>query len=233
MSFSNKFLSGAAVAALSMSFAGMAQADACDTPSKLGDLGNFAGEVITIAGSMEGKDEEMLLNTVSCFEKATGAVVQYSGSRDFAALVVADLRSNNAPNIAIFPQPGLAADMAKEGHLVPLGDDLASWMSDNYGAGSSWVDLGTYADANGKEDFYGFAFKMDLKSLVWYSPEQFEDNGYEIPIHNGRADCSVRSNGGRWQYALVYWCGIGQCDGLDCDRLDGRSDAAHNLARKL
>jgi len=83
MSFSNKFLSGAAVAALSMSFAGMAQADACDTPSKLGDLGNFAGEVITIAGSMEGKDEEMLLNTVSCFEKATGAVVQYSGSRDF------------------------------------------------------------------------------------------------------------------------------------------------------
>ena len=181
MSFSNKFLSGAAVVALSMSFAGMAQADACDTPSKLGDLGNFAGEVITIAGSMEGKDEEMLLNTVSCFEKATGAVVQYSGSRDFAALVVADLRSNNAPNIAIFPQPGLAADMAKEGHLVPLGDDLANWMSDNYGAGSSWVDLGTYADADGKEDFYGFAFKMDLKSLVWYSPEQFEDNGYEIP----------------------------------------------------
>ena len=113
MSFSNKLLSGAAVAALSMSFAGMAQADVCDTPSKLGDLGNFAGEVITIAGSMEGKDEEMLLNTVSCFEKATGAVVKYSGSRDFAALVVADLRSNNAPNIAIFPQPGLAADMAK------------------------------------------------------------------------------------------------------------------------
>ena len=28
---------------------------------------------------------------------------------------------------------------------------------------------------------YGFAFKQDLKSLVWYSPEQFEDNGYEIP----------------------------------------------------
>ena len=22
---------------------------------------------------------------------------------------------------------------------------------------------------------------MDLKSLVWYSPEQFEDNGYEVP----------------------------------------------------
>ena len=129
--------------------AGSAYADVCDTPSKLGDLGSFPGEVITMQGSMLGTDQEMLEATFSCFEKATGATIQYSGSRDFAALVVADLRSNNAPNIAIFPQPGLAADMAKEGHLVPLGDDMADWMAENYGAGSSWVDLGTYADANG------------------------------------------------------------------------------------
>jgi len=135
----------------------------------------------------------MLTNTVSCFEKATGAVVKYSGSRDFAALIVADLRSNNAPNIAIFPQPGLAGDMAKEGHLVPLGQASADWMAANYGAGQSWVDLGTYANADGNKNFYGFAFKMDLKSLVWYSPEQFEDNGYEsntpwcIGVESGNA----------------------------------------------
>ena len=158
-----------------------AAADVCETPSTLGDLGNFEGETITIMGSMEGKDEEMLTNTASCFEAATGAVVKYSGSRDFAALIVADLRSNNAPNIAIFPQPGLAGDMAKEGHLTPLGQESADWMAENYGAGPSWVALGTYADAEGNESFYGFPFKMDLKSLVWYSPEQFEDNGYEIP----------------------------------------------------
>jgi len=179
MAINFKTLGAAAVA--SFTLAGVASADVCDTPSKLGDLGRFDGEVITIAGSMEGKDEEMLTNTVSCFEKATGAVVKYSGSRDFAALIVADLRSNNAPNIAIFPQPGLAGDMAKEGHLVPLGQASADWMAANYGAGQSWVDLGTYADADGNKNFYGFAFKMDLKSLVWYSPEQFEDNGYEIP----------------------------------------------------
>lgn len=156
-------------------------ADVCDTPTALGDLGKFEGETITVMGSMEGGDEEMLNNVVSCFEKATGADVKYSGSRDFAALIVADLRSNNAPNIAIFPQPGLAGDMAKDGFLTPLGQDSADWMAENYGAGSSWAALGTYADAAGNDDFYGFAFKMDLKSLVWYSPEQFEDNGYEIP----------------------------------------------------
>ena len=171
-------------AAISLGFGSMGVAgshDVCNTPSKLGDMGSFPGEVITMQGSMLGTDQEMLENTISCFEKATGAKVQYSGSRDFAALVVADMRSNNPPNISIFPQPGLAADMAAEGHLIPIGDEAAAWMKDNYGAGSSWVDLGTYKDPDGNDQFYGFAFKMDLKSLVWYSPEQFEDNGYEIP----------------------------------------------------
>ena len=181
MSFTTKLLGAAAVAAASLAYTGAAHADVCDTPSSMGSLGSFNGEVITIAGSMQGKDEENLMATVSCFEKATGAVVKYSGSRDFAALIVADLQSNNAPNIAIFPQPGLAGDMAKEGYLSPLGGELASWMANNYGAGQSWVDLGTYTGQDGSDAFYGFAFKQDLKSLVWYSPEQFEDNGYEIP----------------------------------------------------
>ena len=106
MIFAKKILGAAAAAAVaSFGYAGAASADVCDTPSKLGELGKFEGEVITIAGSMQGKDEENLMATVSCFEKATGAVIKYSGSRDFAALIVADLRSNNAPNIAIFPQP--------------------------------------------------------------------------------------------------------------------------------
>ena len=182
MSFTRKLFGAAAIAAVaSFGMNSAAKADVCDTPSSMGDMGSFEGEVITIAGSMQGKDEANLLATVSCFEKATGAVVKYSGSRDFAALIVADMQSNNAPNIAIFPQPGLAGDMAAEGYLSPLGDELADWMTNNYGAGSSWVDLGTYTGADGSDAFYGFAFKQDLKSLVWYSPEQFEDNGYEIP----------------------------------------------------
>ena len=170
--------------AATLAFGGAAYADGhsvCDTPSSMGALGDFAGETITMAGSMQGEDEARLNAVISCFEEATGATVRYSGSRDFAALIVADLRSNNAPNIAIFPQPGLAGDMAADGFLTPLGDDAAAWMTENYGAGASWVDLGTYTGPDGADAFYGFAYKQDLKSLVWYSPEQFEDNGYDIP----------------------------------------------------
>ena len=52
---------------------------------------------------------------------------------------------------------------------------------DNYAAGQSWVDLSTYADENGKDQFYGIFYRVSVKSLVWYSPDNFEDNGYEIP----------------------------------------------------
>ena len=33
----------------------------------------------------------------------------------------------------------------------------------------------------GQGTFLRFPVQKDLKSLVWYLPEQFEDNGYEIP----------------------------------------------------
>jgi len=180
MSYKSKLL-GATLLTASGAFATGAYADVCDTPSALADLGNFAGETVTVAGSWQGKDEENVVAVMDCFAKATGATVKYSGSADFTSLIVADLESGNAPNIAVFPQPGLAADMAAEGHLVALGDDKAAWMNENYGAGSSWSALGTYAGPDGANAFYGFAYKMDVKSLVWYSPEGFEDNGYEIP----------------------------------------------------
>jgi hypothetical protein len=54
-------------------------------------------------------------------------------------------------------------------------------MVENYGAGQSWVDIGTAKDKDGKPQFLGFSYKTDVKSLVWYSPENFADAGYEVP----------------------------------------------------
>jgi len=71
--------------------------------------------------------------------------------------------------------------MASRGFLTPLKDGTADWVTENYAAGSSWVDLGTYADESGADNLYGFFYKVDVKSLVWYSPENFEDAGYDIP----------------------------------------------------
>jgi len=54
-------------------------------------------------------------------------------------------------------------------------------VRENYAAGESWVSLGTAAGADGTEALYGFFYKVDVKSLVWYSPEAFDEAGYDIP----------------------------------------------------
>jgi alpha-glucoside transport system substrate-binding protein len=115
------------------------------------------------------------------FAAKSGHNVSYVGSDSFEQQIRVDAEAGSAPNVAVFPQPGLAADMAADGFLTPLKDGTADWVRENYAAGQSWVDLGTYAGPDGTESLYGFFYKVDVKSLVWYSPENFEDAGYEIP----------------------------------------------------
>ena len=115
------------------------------------------------------------------FREATGADVKYSSSENYEQQIVIDTQAGSPPNIAVLPQPGLLADLASKGLLVPLGDETAKFVTDNYGAGASWVALGTYKDKDGAAKFFGFPYKTDVKSLVWYSPENFKDAGYEIP----------------------------------------------------
>ncbi len=142
---------------------------------------DLQGEVITIRGPWLGPDKELVQSVIAYFEAATGADVQYAGSDSFEQQIAIDVQAGSAPNIAIFPQPGLAADLASKGFLTPLEQSWGPWIKDNYAAGTSWVDLGTFADKQGKDHLYGFFYKVDLKSLVWYVPENFEDAGYDVP----------------------------------------------------
>lgn len=145
-------------------------------------LGTAAqAEQITVFGPWLGPDQETVEKVLGAFAEASGHDVRYTGSDSFEQQIVIDAEAGSAPNVSVFPQPGLAADMAGRGFLTPLRDGTGDWINENYAAGSSWVDLGTYADENGADNLYGFFYKVDVKSLVWYSPENFEDAGYEIP----------------------------------------------------
>ena len=142
---------------------------------------DLKGEKISIFGPWLSADKELFKSVVAYFENATGAEVNYAGSDSFEQQIIIDMQAGSPPDIAIFPQPGLAADVAAKGGLVPLGKDTESWVKNNYAAGQSWVDLGTYTGKNGKKELYGFFYKVDVKSLVWYIPENFEEAGYDIP----------------------------------------------------
>jgi len=143
--------------------------------------GHLAGEQVTVFGPWLGPDQETVEKVLAGFAETTGADVRYVGSDSFEQQIVVDAEAGSAPNIAVFPQPGLAADMASRGFLTPLAEGTGDWVRANYAAGQSWVDLGTYGDASGADQLFGFFYKVDVKSLVWYSPENFEDAGYDVP----------------------------------------------------
>ena len=142
---------------------------------------DLTGQKLTLFGPWLGPDQELVESVIHYFEHATGAQVDYSGSDSFEQQINIDIQAGSPPNIAIFPQPGLAADVASKGGLTPLGEKTKDWVLENYSAGQSWVDLGTYKNKKGRDGFFGFFYKVDLKSLVWYVPDNFEEAGYEIP----------------------------------------------------
>jgi alpha-glucoside transport system substrate-binding protein len=142
---------------------------------------DLSGEEIRVFGPWLGGEREVVENIFAYFEMATGADIVYSGSDSFEQQIVIDIEAGSPPNLAAFPQPGLAANVASQGGLVPLGDALRDAVLENYAAGQSWVDLGTYADENGEPQYYGFFYNVNVKSLVWYSPDAFSEGGYEIP----------------------------------------------------
>jgi len=142
---------------------------------------DLKGETLTIFGPWRGDDEAHIQVVLEYFRQATGAEVKYSSSENYEQQAVIDTEAGSPANITILPQPGLLADLAAKGHLVPLADADAKFITDNYGAGASWVSLGTYKGKDGTPAFYAFPYKADLKSLVWYSPENFKDAGYKIP----------------------------------------------------
>jgi alpha-glucoside transport system substrate-binding protein len=143
--------------------------------------GAASAEQITVFGPWLGPDQENVEAVLKAFAEDSGHDVRYVGSDSFEQQIMVDAEAGSAPNVAVFPQPGLASDMAARGFLTPLKDGTGDWVRDNYAAGQSWVDLGTYADKDGNSQLFGFFYKVDVKSLVWYSPENFEDAGYEVP----------------------------------------------------
>ena len=186
------FKSSAVAAVVALSIGAAHAQDALEFPIGEGDFNwdsynafaeanDLAGQSLTVFGPWLGPDQEYVEKMIAYFEEATGADVSYVGSDNFEQQIMIDAEAGSAPNIAVFPQPGLAADMAERGFLTPLPESAGQFLLDSYAAGQSWVDLSTFAGADGEDALYGFFYKVDVKSLVWYNPENFEDAGYDVP----------------------------------------------------
>ena len=142
---------------------------------------NLDGQSLTIFGPWRSEDQVLVQSVLAYFTAATGVTVNYSSSEGYEQQIMVDAEAGSPPDIAVLPQPGLIADLAARGFVAPLGDETRAWLEENYAAGGDWAKLGTYKGKDGAEALYAFPYKADVKSLVWYSPDNFADAGYEVP----------------------------------------------------
>lgn len=145
-----------------------------DTGEPVGD-GDLAGRTVTVLGAIIDQDAERFIESMKPFEEATGIKVVYEGSGDFEQLVTLRVEGGNPPDVVMFPQPGLMADLARQGHLVDLSTIInTAALADNYS--EAWIDLGSVDDT-----LYGVWYRASMKSLIWYPVPEFEEAGYTIP----------------------------------------------------
>ncbi len=142
---------------------------ACDSPSP-----TPGRDAIEIFGPYRGAEADNFAASLRGFEQETGIEVNYTGSADF----VSDLEQRSesgldVPDIAVVPQPGLIADLVERKVIVPLDDRTLNAIAENYDVR---VDDITQGGAG-----YVAPYRIAPKSLVWYRPDVFEQNGWEVP----------------------------------------------------
>jgi alpha-glucoside transport system substrate-binding protein len=108
------------------------------------------------------------------FEKCTGIKINYEGSNTFEAALKVRVQGGNAPDLAYVPQPGLLANLVKQGVVKPAPAAVEKLVDENWSK-----DWKTYGTVGGK--FYAAPLGASVKSFVWYSPKYFKANNLTVP----------------------------------------------------
>jgi alpha-glucoside transport system substrate-binding protein len=131
---------------------------------------------ITIFSLWGGSEQEAFQKVLTQFTKDTGIKTKYESARDFLPVIRTRLAADNPPMMAIIPRPGFVAELANDDVLISL-DDLgldADAINENYS--NTWTKLTTIDDT-----VYGVVAKANSKSTVWYKPNSFQENGFQVP----------------------------------------------------
>lgn len=144
------------------------------TDSGGGD-GGTAKKTVTIMFGFGGDQTQGFKDSLNPWAKTNGITIKYIQASSFDTQIRASVAGNNAPDIALFPQPGLLKDMQKQGKLQPL-DGILDMAKLKASIVPGFLDV---AAVDGK--YYGVPVSMNIKSLVFYNKPAFTAAGYTIP----------------------------------------------------
>ena len=137
--------------------------------------------IVSFMTTFGGSELDGLRTSLDAFTAETGIQVIVESNRQLVPILRTRLAGGSPPDLALIPQPGLLAEFARAGYLVPLVNEDgsaglidAATLTDNYAQGI--IDLG---NVDGTQ--YGILAKANSKSTIWYSPESLAALGLETP----------------------------------------------------
>ncbi len=150
---------------------------------------SLVGQTVEVAATWTGAEQKNFQAVLDAFHERTGATVKYtSGGNDLAVLLNSRLAGGSPPDVAMIPQPGVVAQLARSGALTPLTGAALAAVRANYS--EAWQRLGQFG---GKQ--YGISFKVANKSLIWYRVDDFADAGVDPADHMAGSDRRVAHAG--------------------------------------
>jgi alpha-glucoside transport system substrate-binding protein len=153
--------------------------------------------VVTIEGPITDHDADLLSASWAGWEKANHITILYTGTPDFESGIATEAQQDNAPDLAIFAQPGIIAALAQRGYLQQLPSAVSTNVSKNFPA--SWA---TYTTSNGSN--YAAPLLASVNSWVFYSPKQFASWGVAVP--KTWADLLTLTSDIRAKTGAAPWC---------------------------
>jgi alpha-glucoside transport system substrate-binding protein len=136
--------------------------------------GDLTGKSISVYTGIVTPEDQPYMDSYKPFETCTGVKVNYVGDKAFETQILVRAKAGNPPDIAIVPQPGLLQQLVATGAAKEAPQAVADNVDKFWGA-----DWKSYGSVGGK--FYAAPSGASVKSLVWYSPKEFKDNGYKVP----------------------------------------------------
>jgi alpha-glucoside transport system substrate-binding protein len=111
---------------------------------------------------------------VKAWAEENDVTVEFSQTGNFNQLINTRVQGNDAPDVALFPQPGIMTDLAGEGLLADLTDVVDQADLDVMIPGA--LETG---QVDGTQ--YAVPMSINVKSIVFYPKQPFEAAGYTAP----------------------------------------------------
>jgi alpha-glucoside transport system substrate-binding protein len=139
------------------------------------EFGDLSGTTVTTYATPVSPESDGYISAFVPFEECTGITVDSEWSKEFESQIIVRVQGGNAPDLALFPQPGGVASLQDQtGAVLPTPEEAQAVVEENFDP--YWTELVTFDG-----EVLGVPNSANSKSFVWYSPGTFEENGYEVP----------------------------------------------------